>query len=138
MSSNSILIVDDNPINLKLVRIVLELHDYDVKFALDAEEAMALLQEFRPSVILMDLQLPGMDGLELTRRLKADPTTRNITIVAVTSYAMKGDQERALAAGCDGYITKPIDTEGLPRRVAAYMGGGAATGCAVDASSARG
>ena len=87
---------------------------YDVRTAGDAEEALAVLATFRPRLILMDLQLPGMDGLELTRRLKADPATRDIVIVALTAYAMKGDEERARAAGCDGYVTKPIDTRRCP------------------------
>lgn len=121
MPHEQVLIIDDNPINLKLVRIVLQVHGYDVRVAHDAESALALLRELHPRVILMDLQLPGMDGLELTRRLKASPETRDIAIVAVTSYAMKGDQERALAAGCDGYVTKPIDTEALPAVVESHV-----------------
>ncbi len=89
--------------------------------AKDAEDALKLLEAFVPRLILMDLQLPGMDGLELTRRIKADPFRRQIVIVALTAYAMKGDDERAYAAGCDGYISKPIDTEALPRIVAEYL-----------------
>jgi CheY-like chemotaxis protein len=74
-----------------------------------------------PDVILMDIQLPGIDGLELTRRLKADPATRDIVIIAVTAYAMKGDQAKAQAAGCDDYITKPIDTRALPETIARHL-----------------
>jgi len=122
MQHEPLLIIDDNPINLKLVRVVLELRGYEVSEAQDAEAALALLETLHPRLILMDLQLPGMDGLELTRRLKAGPTTSDIIIVAVTSYAMKGDQERALAAGCDAYVTKPIDTEALPVMLAELLG----------------
>jgi len=115
--SAPILVVDDNPINLKLMRVLLLGEGHEVRSALDAEEALEVLHTFRPKVILMDLQLPGMDGLELTRLLKEDPATRDIVIIAVTSYAMKGDQERALAAGCDDYVSKPIDTDELPRLI---------------------
>src|SRR5215470_14805989 len=110
MSGDPILIVDDNPTNLKLMRVLLGKEDYEIRTAETAEEALGLLDSFQPKLILMDIQLPGMDGLELTRRLKASPKTHNVIILAVTSYAMKTDQERALAAGCDGYVTKPIDT----------------------------
>jgi len=121
MAGEPLLIVDDNPVNLKLVRVLLQMEGYDVRTAEDAEEALRVLATFRPRLILMDLQLPGMDGLELTRRLKADPATRDMIVVAVTAYAMKGDDEKARAAGCDGYVTKPIDTQALPRLVEAYL-----------------
>ena len=116
-----ILIVDDNPVNLKLVRVLLATEGYDVRTAADAEEALVVLQTFHPRLILMDIQLPGMDGLELTRRLKSDPATRDAIVVALTAYAMKGDEERALSAGCDGYIPKPINTTLLPEIVAEYL-----------------
>ena len=112
MNSEPILIVEDNPINIKLFRVVLEKAGFQVRTAVDANEALAALAEFNPRLILMDVQLPGMDGLELTRRLKADPRYRRIRIVALTAYAMKGDREKASDAGCEGYITKPIDTAG--------------------------
>ncbi|MES1172340.1 MAG: response regulator [Bacteroidota bacterium] len=121
--ATSILIVDDNPTNLKLVTYLLASRGYDVATAADAPSALAALAARRPRLILMDLQLPGMDGLELTRRLKADVATRDIVIVAVTAYAMKGDEERARSAGCDGYIAKPIDTRTLPKVVAAFIAG---------------
>ncbi len=121
MPAEPILIIDDNVINLKLARVILQAEGYEVRTAIDAEDALAVLRAFRPRLILMDLQLPGMDGLELTRRLKADPATRAIVVLAVTSYAMKGDEERARQAGCDGYVTKPIDTETLPRIVARHL-----------------
>jgi len=80
-----------------------------------------VMRNFRPRLILMDIQLPGMDGLALTRQLKADPTTRDIFVVALTAYAMKGDSERVLAAGCDGYIAKPIDTRALAARIGEFL-----------------
>lgn len=119
-----ILIVDDNPTNLKLVAYLVRANGYEVETAGDAEQAVAAIAANRPALILMDLQLPGVDGLELTRRLKADPATRDIKIVAVTAYAMKGDQEKAIAAGCDAYVTKPIDTRGLPALIASQLGEG--------------
>ncbi|HYY25628.1 MAG TPA: response regulator [Candidatus Udaeobacter sp.] len=121
MPGEPILIVDDNPTNMKLVRVLLASEGYDVRAAADAEEALNVLKEFQPRMILMDIQLPGIDGLELTRRLKSDPATRDITIVGLTAYAMKGDKERILDAGCDGYIQKPIDTRTLPQLVAEYL-----------------
>jgi CheY-like chemotaxis protein len=116
-----ILIVDDNVQNLKLARVILANEGYEVWTAADAEDALALLRTSRPKVILMDIQLPGMDGLQLTRQLKADPSTRSIAVIALTAYAMKGDEEKALAAGCDGYVSKPIDTERLPEIVRAHL-----------------
>ena len=114
MTAESILIVDDNVANLKLARLLLQGEGYDVTTATNAEDALVLLSTFRPKLILMDIQLPDMDGLELTRRLKANPETSGIRILALTAYAMKGDEERARAAGCDGYIAKPIDIDSLP------------------------
>ena len=116
-----ILIVDDNPTNLKLVAYLMTASGYQVATALDADAAIAAIDRDRPRLILMDLQLPGTDGLELTRRLKADPVTREIIVVAVTAYAMKGDQDRAMAAGCDDYVTKPIDTRELPATIARHL-----------------
>jgi two-component system cell cycle response regulator DivK len=109
MMSSAILIVDDNPTNLKLARVVLSAEGLEVRAALSAEDALKVLETFHPSLILMDIQLPGLDGLELTRQLKADPQRRDIIVLALTAYAMKGDMEKALAAGCDGYMSKPID-----------------------------
>jgi CheY-like chemotaxis protein len=121
MSGAPILIVDDHPGNMKLLLFLLADQGYDVRTAVDAEQALEILAEFRPRLILMDLQLPGVDGLELTRRLKADPIHRNVIIIAITASAMKGDEEKAVAAGCDGYITKPIDTRTLPVVIASYL-----------------
>jgi two-component system cell cycle response regulator DivK len=121
VAGEPILIVDDNPVNLKLTRVLLAAEGYEVRVAVDAEEALALLDGFHPRLILMDLQLPGMDGLTLTRRLKDDPATRDVAILALTAYAMKGDEEKALLAGCDGYVTKPIDTRTLPLVIARVL-----------------
>jgi CheY-like chemotaxis protein len=123
MPGARILIVDDNPTNLKLVAYLMKARGYEVATAADADAALADIRDTPPALILMDLQLPGIDGLELTRRLKADPSTRDIIIVAVTAYAMKGDQDRAYAAGCDGYVTKPIDTRSLPDVIARHLSG---------------
>jgi CheY-like chemotaxis protein len=116
-----ILVVDDNPTNLKLIADLLSFEGYEVFHAMDAEEAQVLLSGTLPDLILMDIALPGMDGLSLTRLLKADARTSHIRIIALTAFAMKGDDEKALAAGCDGYITKPIDTRGLPRVLAGIL-----------------
>jgi CheY-like chemotaxis protein len=118
LAGESILIVDDNAANLKLARVILTSEGYEVRTAGDAEEALAVLRDYAPALILMDIQLPGMDGLELTRRLKADPNMRGIAILALTAYAMKGDEERMLAAGCDGYVAKPIDRRRLIEQIA--------------------
>jgi len=124
MTREPILIVDDNPQNLKLARVILAAEGYEVKTAIDAEDALSILESFAPRLILMDLQLPRMDGLELTRLIKADPRRRDTIVIALTAYAMKGDDERAFAAGCDGYMSKPIDTDALPRVVAGYLSHG--------------
>jgi PAS domain S-box-containing protein len=121
MGADPILIVDDNPANLKVARFALESEGYDVRTATDGEEALMILRRFRPRLILMDIQLPGVDGLEVTRSIKSDPVTREILVVAVTAYAMKGDREKALRAGCDGYITKPVDPIQLPLQVGVYL-----------------
>lgn len=112
-----ILVVDDNPTNLKLASALLQSEGHEVVPAGDAEQAQALLSERVPDLILMDIALPGMDGLELTRRLKADPRLRHVPVIALTAFAMKGDEQKARDAGCDGYITKPIDTRAMPALV---------------------
>jgi CheY-like chemotaxis protein len=116
-----LLVVDDNPLNSKLTKLILDQEGYVVRLAADAEEAMDVLKTFSPRLILMDLQLPGMDGFELTRRLKGDPSTRDIIIVALTAYAMKGDEQRARESGCDGYVAKPVDTRALGDQIAAFL-----------------
>ena len=122
MSQGSfILVVDDHPVNLKLIRVLLQSEGYEVRVATDAADALRILDSALPGLILMDVQLPDIDGLELTRRLKADPRTSAIPIVAVTAYAMKGDEERMLAAGCVAHVAKPIDTRGLCALVAGVL-----------------
>jgi two-component system cell cycle response regulator DivK len=121
MAGERILIVDDNAINLKLARVLLQGEGYNVRTAEDANQALAAVADFGPALILMDIQLPGTDGLSLTARFKSDPATRGIIIVALTAYAMKGDSDRAAAAGCDGYVAKPIDTRTLPGIVARFL-----------------
>ena len=116
-----ILIVDDNPTNLKLASHVLEAEGYTLDLAKDAEEAQELLHRMTPDLILMDIALPGMDGLTLTRKLKIDERLKYVPVVAMTAFAMVGDERKALDAGCDGYITKPIDTRKFPQQVAAFL-----------------
>jgi CheY-like chemotaxis protein len=121
MADGPILIVDDNPANIKLASFVLKSKGYRVRTASDAKEALIEIASFRPRLVLMDIQLPDIDGLELTRRLKAEPATRAIVVVAVTANAMAGDEEKARRAGCDGYITKPIDTRTLAATIDLYL-----------------
>ena len=109
MSGEVILVVEDNEVNRRLAEFLLRSRGYLVREATTASEAFDMLKTERPDLIVMDIQLPGMDGLEATRKLKQDPAMRDIPVIAVTSYAMAGDRERALAAGCIGFITKPID-----------------------------
>ncbi|HWB80204.1 MAG TPA: response regulator [Nannocystaceae bacterium] len=117
MSGARILVVDDNATNTKLLTFILGTRGYDVRSAEEAEGALRIIAEFEPVLILMDIQLPGMDGLTLTRLIKSNPKTRDIAVIAVTAAAMKGDDERAREAGCDAYITKPIDVRELSARV---------------------
>ena len=117
----TILVVDDNPINLKLVADLLAFEGYRVLKAEDGEQAAASVEAEPPDLILLDVDLPGIDGLTLTRRLKGDVRTGDIIIVALTAFAMKADRQRAMAAGCDAYVTKPIDTRGLPGQVAQLL-----------------
>ncbi len=132
MPRNPILVVDDNPMNLELLRILLD-GEFEIRTASTAEEALTVLETFRPRLILMDIQLPGMDGLELTRRLKSTPQTQQIVILALTAYTNTGAEESAREAGCDGYISKPIDTRTLPATVRHYLGSKEAVKPALDA-----
>ena len=122
-SKKRILVVDDNPRNLKLAFDVLEDAGYEVIEAVNAEEAQSMVDRNLCDLVLMDIALPGMDGLTLTRKIKANERTKHIRIIALTAFAMKGDDQKALAAGCDGYITKPIDIHQLPLQVAEILGG---------------
>lgn len=121
MTARSILVVDDNPSNLKLFTYLLALPGYEVTTAGSAEEALRVLERLVPDLIIMDLQLPDVDGLTLTRQLKGTPHMREIPIVAVTASAMKGDEEKALAAGVDGYMSKPVEKRAFRAMVASYL-----------------
>jgi CheY-like chemotaxis protein len=117
----TILVVDDNPTNLKLVTDVLGFEGHSIITAMNAKQAQAVLQDLRPDLILMDIGLPDMDGLALTKIIKNNIETQHIILVALTAFAMKGDEEKAIAAGCDGYIIKPIDTRKFPGQVAELL-----------------
>lgn len=116
---STVLIVEDNETNMKLSTFLLESADHTVITATNAETGLTLARERRPDLILMDIQLPGMDGLQATALLKANQATRDIPVIALTALAMKGDKERILAAGCDGYIAKPLDYKNFLAIVAA-------------------
>ena len=120
-AGSRILLVDDNLVNLKLFYILLDAAGFEVHTAVDADTVREALRRLRPDLILMDIQLPGTDGLTLTREIKADPALRDIPVVALTAYAMKGDDERAIASGCIGYITKPIETTTFSETVADFL-----------------
>jgi CheY-like chemotaxis protein len=121
MAGERILLVEDNPMNRRVSEFLLRARGYIVDEAKDAREAFARLKEHRPDLILMDLQLPGLDGYAATRIIKGDDATRGVPVVALTAYAMSGDAERALKAGFDGYITKPIDPDDFHATVARYL-----------------
>ena len=121
MTGNKILIIEDNLLNLELATDLLESNGFDVYSAQSAEEGLRMAAELLPDLVLMDFSLPGMDGLTATRKLKADPATRQITVVGLTANAMKGDEELALEAGCNGYLTKPINTRTFAATVKQLM-----------------
>jgi CheY-like chemotaxis protein len=110
MSGNNVLIIEDNLLNLELVTDLLEANGFLVSSAQTAEEGLRVARDLMPDLVLMDMGLPGMDGLCATRELKTNRATRHLTVVGLTAHAMKGDTEIAFQAGCDGYLTKPIDT----------------------------
>ena len=122
MSGKNILLVEDNEVNRRLAGFLLRSQGYQVREATTALAAFEMLDKERPDLIVMDIQRPGIDGLEATRKLKERPATADIPVIAVTSYAMKGDREKALAAGCSGYVTKPIDKNTFIQEVAAHLG----------------
>ncbi len=115
-----VLIVDDEPKNLKLFGDLLQKFGYTIIEATDGKQGVELAKARKPDLILMDIMMPNMDGLEATRILKADASTSSIPIIALTSYAMAGDKERILQAGCDQYITKPVDIKEFLKTVAEY------------------
>jgi CheY-like chemotaxis protein len=116
-----LLVVDDTEANVVLLRAVLAARGYQVESAANADEARQVIARRRPDLILMDLQLPGVDGLTLTRELRAQPGGGDLLIIAVTSYAMAADRDKALRAGCDDYVSKPIDTRRLPELLARHL-----------------
>ena len=121
MAGERILVVDDNPINLKLVHVLLSVEGYDVRAAASAEEVWPLLESFGPQLVLMDIQLPGTDGLEIVRQMKANASSCRIPVLAITAYAMHGDAERAREAGCHACIVKPINTRTLCQTIAEHL-----------------
>jgi CheY-like chemotaxis protein len=121
VGEKSVLVIEDNDLNMQLVVALLEMENFRVLRASDAEAGIQLAREYRPDLIIMDIQLPGMDGLTATMELKADKVMREIPIVALTAYAMKGDKEKILDSGCDGYISKPIDSRHFLETVSHYI-----------------
>lgn len=121
MTSRKILVVEDNPLNLKLLRDVLQFAGYDVIEARSGEDGVRLAEEDPPDLVLMDLQLPGIDGYEALRRLRQPNSVPNVPVVAVTAFAMAEDRKRAMAAGFDGYVEKPISVRELPGHVEAFL-----------------
>lgn len=122
MAEETILIVEDNPANMELATDLLENAGYTVVQATDAEQGIEAARTAPPHLIIMDVGLPGMDGLSASRMLREDATTKDIPIVILTAHAMHGDQEKAFAAGCSGYITKPIDTRSFIKTVSSFIG----------------
>ena len=137
MSTNPphVFIVDDHPINIELAGFVLSSHGVEVSSAADADQALQRISQRRPDLILMDIQMPGTDGLSLTRQLKADPQLRSIVVVAFTAYAMKGDEARLRAAGCDGYLAKPINVARFADQVQQLLVAGPAIGPVINSSA---
>ena len=122
MKSKTILVVEDNELNMELITDVLSLAGYSLLTAREAKTALKIAKESHPDLILMDIQLPGMDGMEATRHLKADPLTVSIPVVAVTSHAMKGDREKIEEAGCVGYFVKPINVRTIADDIKQFFG----------------
>ncbi len=121
MTGNTILIIEDNLLNLELATDLLEANGFVVASAQTAEDGLRRARELMPDLVLMDFSLPGMDGLSATRNLKADPATHHLIVVGLTANAMKGDEQAALDAGCDGYLTKPIDTRNFVATVTQFI-----------------
>jgi two-component system cell cycle response regulator len=121
MENKKILVVEDNPMNLKLIKSLLEIGKYEVIEAMEATTGIKLAQQHRPDLILMDIQLPGMDGLTATRELKKDPELKDIPVIAITAHAMQGDDKKAFEAGCTGYISKPLDTRNFLEKISPFL-----------------
>ena len=123
IAARRILVIDDNETNLKLASTVLKAEGFDVTTAIDAASALAAVRDDPPELAYCDVQLPDMDGIELARQIKSSPDTAGIVVVALTACAMESDRRRAFAAGCDGFITKPIDTRTLGSETLRYLDG---------------
>jgi CheY-like chemotaxis protein len=123
MENRNILVIEDNELNMKLMRGVFRMGNYQIIEAYDAEIGIRLAREHQPFLILMDIQLPGMDGLKATQIIKADPELKDIPVVALTGFAMQGDEEKAIDSGCDGYITKPIDVQEVLKIINSFCNG---------------
>ena len=121
MAGEAIVIVDDNALNLDLTRTLLTKEGFNVRTASGSVDLLKMLETFTPRLILMDIELHGMNGLQLTQKLKSDPKTSKIKIIALTAYPSKSDKQKALAAGCDGYITKPVGTRELSGLLQQYL-----------------
>ncbi len=121
MASKKILLVEDNVVNMRLVKLTLKNQQYDFIEATNGEDAIELADEHKPDLIILDIQLPKMDGYEVARVLKSKESLRNIPIIALTAHAMKGDEERVLSAGCDAYVSKPLDTNKFRGLVKSYL-----------------
>jgi CheY-like chemotaxis protein len=121
VENKTILVIEDNELNMKLVRSLLQLQKYKVIEAENGEKGIQLARDHHPDLILMDLQLPGMDGLKATQLILNDENLKEIPVLALTSYAMETEREKAQAAGCAGYITKPIDTRSFSKMITEYI-----------------
>lgn len=121
MAHESILVVDDQPTSIKLIQSILAGEGYQMLVAVNATEALQAVQDSRPDLILMDICLPGLDGLALTKLLKSNPESRHIKVVAISAYASPGDDERFTAVGCDGYLAKPINTRTFANSIREYL-----------------
>ena len=121
---SKILVVEDNPVNMELVRDLLEINEHEVLEATNGQAAIEIASREKPDLILMDIQLPGIDGLEAARIISGNADLSNIPIVALTAFAMKTDENKARESGCVGFITKPIDTREFPRLVKGYISDG--------------
>lgn len=121
MQDKKVLVIEDNELNMKLVVALLRIENFQVLMAFDAETGIRLARKQHPDLILMDIHLPGMDGLTATRLIREDKDLGDIPVVALTSYAMEGDEEKAYAAGCAGYIPKPIDTRSFLESVSKFI-----------------
>jgi len=122
MAANRILVIEDHEENRRLLRDLLTSFGYELSEAVTGEDGLVAAEANPPDLILMDIQLPGIDGYEVTRRIKANPALRYIPVIAVTSYALSGDDVKALEAGCDAYVTKPFDPAELLDKIRGYLG----------------